>query len=196
MASFSGHSAACSWRACASPRYIPASIVLGRCHVRVTRTRGARLLHVLALDGENVKRSRHSRTTCSSSRMPSAGCRPCSLDRSNDEARNALTGGNLAPPGGSRLSAKPDSREESVLGKSATPAGQESAAGGGCGRAEARLQPPVAEPAVGWVCNRARSATPPSRVDDLEASAVDFTGESPPVSSSSRRRITVRRRWG
>ena len=117
--------------------------------------------------------------------MPSAGCSTLlSLDRSNDEAREQLqrveTSRRQAEVASS---AKPDSREESVLGEEITaPAGQESDSGAGELAAEPGpvFEPPVAEPAVGWVSQSSEiSDLPPSRVDDLEPSAMLDSFEEP-----------------
>ena len=107
-----------------------------------------------------------------------------SLDRSNDEAREQLqrveTSRRQAEVASS---AKPDSREESVLGEEiTTPAAQESDSGAGELAAEPgpAFEPPVAEPAVGWVSQSSEiSDLPPSRVDDLEPSALMGSFEEP-----------------
>ncbi|MEZ0332967.1 MAG: hypothetical protein ACAI18_03085, partial [Gemmatimonadales bacterium] len=107
-----------------------------------------------------------------------------SLDRSNDEAREQLqrveTSRRQADVASS---AKPDSREESVLGEEiTTPAGQESDSGAGELAAEPSpgFEPPVAEPAVGWVSQSSEiSNLPPSRVDDLEPSTLMGSFEEP-----------------
>ena len=173
------------------PDYIPASIVLGRCHVDLGDVHAAEraFLHVLALDGENVIALK-ALADISERLFKFEDAERwlqtlLSLDRSNDEAREQLqrveTSRRQAEVASS---AKPDSREESVLGEEiTTPAGQESDGGAGDLAAEPSpgFEPPVAEPAVGWVSQSSEiSNLPPSRVDDLEPSALLDSFEEPP----------------
>ena len=173
------------------PDYIPASIVLGRCHLDLGDAHAAEraFLHVLALDGENVIALK-ALADISERLFKFEDAERwlqtlLSLDRSNDEAREQLqrveTSRRQAEVASS---AKPDSREESVLGEEiTTPAGQESDGGAGDLAAEPSpgFEPPVAEPAVGWVSQSSEiSNLPPSRVDDLEPSALLDSFEEPP----------------
>jgi len=172
------------------PDYIPASIVLGRCHLDLGDANAAEraFLHVLALDGENVIALK-ALADISERLFKFEDAERwlqtlLSLDRSNDEAREQLqrveTSRRQADVASS---AKPDSREESVLGEEiTTPAGQESDSGAGELAAEPSpgFEPPVAEPAVGWVSQSSEiSNLPPSRVDDLEPSALMGSFEEP-----------------
>ncbi len=172
------------------PDYIPASIVLGRCHLDLGDAHAAEraFLHVLALDGENVIALK-ALADISERLLKFEDAERwlqtlLSLDRSNDEAREQLqrveTSRRQAEVASS---AKPDSREESVLGEEiTTPAGQESDGGAGELAAEPgpAFEPPVAEPAVGWVSQSSEiSNLPPSRVDDLEPSALLGSFEEP-----------------
>ena len=172
------------------PDYIPASIVLGRCHLDLGDAHAAEraFLHVLALDGENVIALK-ALADISERLFKFEDAERwlqtlLSLDRSNDEAREQLqrveTSRRQAEVASS---AKPDSREESVLGEEiTTPAGQESDSGAGELAAEPGpvFEPPVAEPAVGWVSQSSEiSDLPPSRVDDLEPSALLDSFEEP-----------------
>ena len=172
------------------PDYIPASIVLGRCHLDLGDAHAAEraFLHVLALDGENVIALK-ALADISERLFKFEDAERwlqtlLTLDRSNDEAREQLqrveTSRRQADVASS---AKPDSREESVLGEEiTTPAGQESDGGAGELAAEPSpgFEPPVAEPAVGWVSQSSEiSNLPPSRVDDLEPSALMGSFEEP-----------------
>jgi hypothetical protein len=172
------------------PDYIPASIVLGRCHLDLGDANAAEraFLHVLALDGENVIALK-ALADISERLLKFEDAERwlqtlLSFDRSNDEAREQLqrveTSRRQAEVASS---AKPDSREESVLGEEiTTPGGQESDGGAGELAAEPSpgFEPPVAEPAVGWVSQSSEiSNLPPSRVDDLEPSALLGSFEEP-----------------
>ena len=172
------------------PDYIPASIVLGRCHLDLGDAHAAEraFLHVLALDGENVIALK-ALADISERLLKFEDAERwlqtlLSLDRSNDEAREQLqrveTSRRQAEVASS---AKPDSREESVLGEEiTTPAAQESDRGAGELAAEPgpAFEPPVAEPAVGWVSQSSEiSNLPPSRVDDLEPSTLMGSFEEP-----------------
>jgi hypothetical protein len=175
------------------PDYIPASIVLGRCHLDLGDVHAAEraFLHVLALDGENVIALK-ALADISERLLKFEDAERwlqtlLSLDRSNDEAREQLqrveTSRRQAEVASS---AKPDSREEAVLGEEFTaPAAQESDSGVGELAAGPRpaFAPPVAEPAVGWVSQSSEiSDLPSSRDDHLEPSAlIDSFEEAPGI---------------
>lgn len=172
------------------PDYIPASIVLGRCHLDLGDVHAAEraFLHVLALDGENVIAlkaladisERLLRFEDAERWLQTL----ISVDRSNDEAREQLQRVETARRQAEvASSAKPDSREESVLAEEVTAlAAEDSDRGAAESAAEPgpAFEPPVAEPAVGWVSQSSEiSDLPPSRVDDLEPSALMGPFEDP-----------------
>jgi hypothetical protein len=143
------------------PDYIPASIVLGRCHLDLGDVHAAEraFLHVLALDGENVIALKAlgdiSERLLKFEEAERWLQTLLSVDRSNDEARQQLqrveTSRRQAEVASS---AKPDSEQESgVPVEGVTGAEPQSVDA----IAEATLEPapafeaPVAEPAVGWV---------------------------------------------
>ena len=164
------------------PDYIPASIVLGRCHLDLGDVQAAEaaFLHVLALDGENVialkaladiserlvrfddaERWLHTLLT---------------VDRSNDEAREQLQRVEIARKQAEvASSAEPSSvldepadtgpaPEAPVVAESAPPL---------------PFEPPVAEPAVGWVSQSQGQAVPPMAIEELEPSALRDFAEEP-----------------
>jgi hypothetical protein len=164
------------------PDYIPASIVLGRCHLDLGDVHAAEaaFLHVLALDGENVialkaladiserlvrfddaERWLHTLLT---------------VDRSNDEAREQLQRVEIA-------------RRQAGVASSAEPASVLDAPADAGPTPEAPVvfeaappppfAPPVAEPAVGWVSQSQDQAAPPIAMDDLEPSALKDFPEEP-----------------
>jgi hypothetical protein len=164
------------------PDYIPASIVLGRCHMDLGDVQAAEaaFLHVLALDGENVialkaladigerlvrfddaERWLHTLLT---------------VDRSNDDAREQLQRVEIA-----RRQAEVASSAEpsSVLD---TPADAGAAPEAPVAIASAPpppFEPPVAEPAVGWVSQSQGQAPQPMAMEDLEPSALKDIPEEP-----------------
>ena len=154
------------------PNYIPASIVLGRCHLDLgdVHTAEKAFLHVLALDGENVialkaladiserllkleDAERWLRTLLS-------------VDRSNHEAQEQLQRVEVTRrQAGVASSAQPDSEAEP-----STPDEDAAAAATTAGDAVPELartfEPPRAEPAVGWVSQS-------SEISDLRSPAVE-----------------------
>jgi hypothetical protein len=165
------------------PDYIPASIVLGRCHVDLGDVHAAEraFLHVLALDSENVialkaladinerllkfdEAERWLQTLLA-------------VDRSNDEAREQLLRVETSRrQAGVASSAEPDSlRESAAPGEGRTDAAPEPAGATSEAAPEPApsFEPPVAEPAVGWVSqssNMSELSSPP--VGDLEPSSL------------------------
>ena len=164
------------------PDYIPASIVLGRCHMDLGDVQAAEtaFLHVLALDGENVialkaladiserllkfdEAERWLRTLLS-------------VDRSNDDAREQLQrvevsrrqaevassaepSSTVEPPGAAEL---PTMAEPLTDIAPATPP----------------FEPPVAEPALGWVSQSSQAGTtPPIPMDELEPAPLELLEE-------------------
>jgi tetratricopeptide (TPR) repeat protein len=168
------------------PDYIPASIVLGRCHMDLGDVPAAEaaFLHVLALDGENVialkaladiserlvkfddaERWLHTLLT---------------VDRSNDDAREQLQRVEIA-------------RRQAEVASSAEPAAVAGAPvdvppeSGTAAVAESAspppFEPPVAEPAVGWVSQSGQGQpAPPIAMDDVEPSAVESLNDGPATS--------------
>ncbi len=138
------------------PDYIPASIVLGRCHMDLADVHAAEtaFLHVLALDGENVIALKAladiSERLLKFEEAERWLQTLLSVDRSNDDAREQLQ----------RVEV---SRRQAEVASSAEPSSV----------AEAQtFEPPVAEPALGWVSqsSQAENATP-MPMENLEPSA-------------------------
>jgi hypothetical protein len=166
------------------PDYIPASIVLGRCHLDLGDVHAAEraFLHVLALDGENVIAIK-ALADISERLLKFDDAERwlqtlLAVDRSNDEAREQLQRVETSRrQAGVASSAEPDSLP--------TPAVEGMTDGGPEPAGEAALEPaipfepPVAEPAVGWVSQSSEiseHSSPP--VEDLEPSALaDLYGE-------------------
>jgi hypothetical protein len=172
------------------PDYIPASIVLGRCHLDLGDVHAAEkaFLHVLALDGENVialkaladiserllkfedaERSLHTLL---------------SLDRSNDEAREQLQRVEIARRQAEvASSAEPDSMVEPATaseGTTATARESVEAAVETAPEPAPRFEPPVAEPAMGWVSQSSQvSDIAPPPVEELEPSVLREPLEAP-----------------
>ena len=165
------------------PDYIPASIVLGRCHMDLGDVHAAEsaFLHVLALDGENVialkaladiserlvkfddaERWLHTLLT---------------VDRSNDEAREQLQRVEIAR----RQAEVATSTEPSaVLDAPVDVPGESGAAAVAEPAPPAPFEPPVAEPAVGWVSQSGQGqAAPPMGMEDLEPSALGALADEP-----------------
>jgi hypothetical protein len=165
------------------PDYIPASIVLGRCHMDLGDVHAAEsaFLHVLALDGENVialkaladiserlvkfddaERWLHTLLT---------------VDRSNDEAREQLQRVEIAR----RQAEVATSTEPSAVLDAPVDVPPESGAAAVAEPAPpAPFEPPVAEPAVGWVSQSGQSqAAPPMGMEDLEPSALGALADEP-----------------
>jgi len=117
------------------PDYIPASIVLGRCHMDLGDVHAAEtaFLHVLALDGENVIALR-ALADISERLLKFDDAERwlhtlLSVDRSNDDAREQRQRVEI-------------SRRQAEVASSPAP---------GVVEAVTPFEPPVAEPAVGWV---------------------------------------------
>ncbi|HEX2219041.1 MAG TPA: hypothetical protein VHG35_09565 [Gemmatimonadales bacterium] len=183
------------------PDYIPASIVLGRCHLDLGDVQAAEMafLHVLALDGENVIAlkaladisERLLRFDDAERWLQTL----LSVDRSNDEAREQLqrvetsrrqaevgSAAQPASPPEPAILAEPEvaSSAGSTAGKPAAapmaghPAGVEAASPGdarAAGEVEpvTGFEPPVAEPAVGWVAQSSQATdTRQESVGELE----------------------------
>src|SRR5688572_6142342 len=176
------------------PDYIPASIVLGRCHLDLGDAHAAEraFLHVLALDGENVIALKAlgdiSERLFKFEDAERWLQTLLTLDRSNDEAREQLqrveTSRRQAEVASS---AEPDSRQEMAVpaeeGTAAAPesAGATAEAGSEAGSEPALdFEPPVAEPAVGWVSQSSEiSELSSSPVEDLEPSVLPDKLEEP-----------------
>ena len=169
------------------PDYIPASIVLGRCHLDLGDVHAAEraFLHVLALDGENVIALK-ALADISERLLKFDDAERwlqtlLAVDRSNDEAREQLQRVETARrQAGVASSAEPDSqavvRRRGRRPPAPEPAGEAPARAG-----PPRFEPPVAEPAVGWVSQSSEisehSSPPP--VEDLEPSALPGLFEEP-----------------
>ncbi len=149
------------------PDYIPASIVLGRCHMDLGDVHAAEtaFLHVLALDGENVIALR-ALADISERLLKFDDAERwlhtlLSVDRSNDDAREQLQRVEI-------------SRRQAEVASSAAP---------GVVEAVTPFEPPVAEPAVGWV---SQSGQVPNaslvQMEDLEPSALREPFEEPAAS--------------
>jgi hypothetical protein len=172
------------------PNYIPASIVLGRCHLDLGDVHAAEkaFLHVLALDGENVialkaladiserllkfeDAERWLRTLLS-------------VDRSNHEAQEQLQRVEVTRrQAGVASSAEPDSKVEPwapVEDAAASATAAASSAGGAVPEPPPAFEPPLAEPAVGWVSQSSEiSELPSPAVEELEPSTTRGLFEEP-----------------
>jgi hypothetical protein len=172
------------------PNYIPASIVLGRCHLDLGDVYGAEkaFLHVLALDGENVialkaladiserllkfeDAERWLRTLLS-------------VDRSNHEAQEQLQRVEVTRRQAKvASSAEPDSKAEPLIPlEDAAPSAPALAASldEAVEEPSPAFQPPVAEPAVGWVSQSSEiSHLQSPAVEELEPSAMRELLEEP-----------------
>ncbi len=166
------------------PDYIPASIVLGRCHLDLGDVHAAEkaFLHVLALDGENVIALK-ALADISERLLKFDDAERwlhtlLSVDRSNDDAREQLQRVEI-------------SRRQSEVASSAEPSSvvQSSSVVESSSLAEAQpgiappppaFEPPVAEPALGWVSQSSQAETaPPMRMEDLEPSTLREEFEEP-----------------
>ena len=189
------------------PDYIPASIVLGRCHLDLGDVPAAETAfrHVLALDGENVIALKALADICERLLKLEEAERwlhtLLSLDRSNEEAREQLQRVEIARRQAEVASAAEPSSVESEAGPavavavSAAPEGDAAAAAPEGVTPEAStpertasdaaapppFEPPVAEPAMGWVSQSSEAAgLASSGLDALEPSALGDRIEEPP----------------
>jgi hypothetical protein len=163
------------------PDYIPASIVLGRCHLDLGDVHAAEtaFLHVLALDGENVIALK-ALADISERLLKFEDAERwlhnlLSVDRSNDEAREQLQRVEIARRQAEvASSAEPTSVLEAELSAAGNAPAQAESAGAVTDAAPVlAFEPPVAEPAMGWVSHSSRASEPPSPpVEDLEPSTL------------------------
>ncbi len=153
------------------PDYIPASIVLGRCHMDLGDVQAAEtaFLHVLSLDGENVIALKALGDI--SERLLKFDDAErwlntlLTLDRSNDDAREQLQRVEIAR----RQAEVASSAEPSSVADAEPPPAIASPA-----IASPAFEPPVAEPAVGWVSHAGPVDDPHAmNLDDLEPSSLD-----------------------
>ena len=170
------------------PDYIPASIVLGRCHLDLGDVAAAEkaFLHVLSLDGENVIALKALADI--SERLLKFDDADrwlntlLSVDRSNDEAREQLHRVGIAKRQAGVASAaepdsvlEPDSLPEPESGPEPEPAAE-------VAREAPAFEAPVAEPAVGWVSQSSEQAEAPSpALDELEPSGLRDSFDDPGV---------------
>jgi hypothetical protein len=159
------------------PDYIPASIVLGRCHLDLGDVHAAEIafLHVLALDGENVIALKAladiSERLLKFDEAERWLHTLLSVDRSNDDAREQLQRVEIARRQAEvASSAEPASVLEPEAGETAAEA-EASASAADAGPAP--FESPVAEPAMGWVSQSSQAAvTASADFGDLEPSAL------------------------
>ncbi len=165
------------------PDYIPASIVLGRCHLDLGNVQAAEtaFLHVLALDGENVIALK-SLADISERLLKFDDAERwlhalLSLDRSNDDAREQLQRVEISR----RQAEVASSAEPSSVAEPAEPAAPASVVEPEPDIAPlAGFEPPLAEPSVGWV-SQSSQAEPasPMGMEELEPSALREQFEEP-----------------
>jgi tetratricopeptide (TPR) repeat protein len=171
------------------PDYIPASIVLGRCHMDLGDVHAAEtaFLHVLALDGENVIALK-ALADISERLLKFDDAERwlnnlLTVDRSNDDAREQLQRVEI-----SRRQAEVASSAEpsSVIEAQAEPETAQAAEAApslaimDIALPPPRFEPPIAEPAVGWVSQSGRAGdTPPLGLEDLEPSPLRDQIEEP-----------------
>ena len=171
------------------PDYIPASIVLGRCHLDLGDVPAAETAfrHVLALDGENVIALKALADICERLLKLEEAERwlhtLLSLDRSNDEAREQLQRVEIARRQAEVASAaeptsvepEPAAAPAGVTPEASTPDRTVSDA-----MAPPPFEPPVAEPATGWVSQSSEAAgLASSGLDALEPAALGDRIEEP-----------------
>ncbi|HUR95432.1 MAG TPA: tetratricopeptide repeat protein [Gemmatimonadales bacterium] len=190
------------------PDYIPASIVLGRCHLDLGELPAseAAFAHVLALDGENVIALKAlADITERLSRFDEAERwlrTLLEIDRSNDDARDQLgrveaarrqtegsavvLGGEEAVAGGATASALVGGEVETTSPADAVSAADDDAGGTRADpdQPEATLTPAPAltgEPMLGWVAAPESAGVPDVTPLDLEelGTAGDFEGPRP-----------------
>ncbi|HEY7505884.1 MAG TPA: hypothetical protein VH700_17420 [Gemmatimonadales bacterium] len=172
------------------PDYIPASIVLGRCHLDLGDVHAAEraFLHVLALDGENVIALKAladiSERLFKFDEAERWLQTLLAVDRSNDDAREQLQRVETSRrQAGVASSAEPDSLEASAPpdeGLIAAAPEHADATGEAAAEPATPFEPPVAEPAVGWVSQSSEFSelsSPP--LEDMEPSALAGLYEEP-----------------
>ena len=158
------------------PNYIPASIVLGRCHLDLGDAPGAEkaFLHVLALDGENVIALK-ALADISERLLKFEDAERwlrmlLSVDRSNHEAQEQLQRVEVTRRQAKvASSAEPDSKAEPLVPLEDDAVSAPAAASSlteAVAEPSPAFQPPVAEPAVGWVSQS-------SEISDLQSPAVE-----------------------
>jgi tetratricopeptide (TPR) repeat protein len=162
------------------PDYIPASIVLGRCHLDLGDVHAAEkaFLHVLALDGENVIALK-ALADISERLLKFEDAERwlqtlLSVDRSNDEAREQLQRVEVARRQAEvASSAEPDSGPEPAAESAAAAAESAGATTDTAPQPGRAFEPPVAEPAVGWVSQSSEVSDLPSpAIEELEPAAL------------------------
>jgi hypothetical protein len=164
------------------PDYIPASIVLGRCHMDLGDVQAAEtaFLHVLALDGENVIALKAladiSERLLKFDEAERWLRMLLSVDRSNDDAREQLQ----------RVEV---SRRQAEVASSAEPSSTVEPPGtakpstmaaplADIAPATPPFEPPVAEPALGWVSQSSQAGTaPPIPMEELEPTPLELLEE-------------------
>ncbi len=167
------------------PDYIPASIVLGRCHMDLGDVHAAEtaFLHVLSLDGENVIALKALGDI--SERLLKFDDAErwlntlLTLDRSNDDAREQLQRVEIARRQAEvASSAEPSSvadgaQSAATAEPAAAPRDAASDVEPTPAFASPAFEPPVAEPSVGWVSHAGPVDDPHAmNLDDLEPSTL------------------------
>ena len=177
------------------PDYIPASIVLGRCHLDLSDLPAAQVAftHVLALDGENVIALKALADISERQHHFDQAERwlhtLLSVDRSNDDARAQLERIGVARRDAAAAPAPPEIvdavEETTAVAEHGTTAAVPGPGAEPVAESERIPAAPVAEPAPGWV---AEAKTPeaeeaaPLPLEDLEPSfAADDLIEPPPA---------------
>lgn len=158
------------------PNYVPASIVLGRCHLDLGDLASAEtaFAHVLSLDNENVialkaladigERQHHF--DAAEAYLQTL----LDVDRSNDEARAQLERLGAARAVEARAGSQPEEPVPEALGGS-----------GGAPTAEEAPAEPVFEPIAEPVAGSVEPSGLPLGYDDLEYSSLDAGRDEPPA---------------
>ena len=162
------------------PDYIPASIVLGRCRLDLGDVHAAEaaFLHVLSLDGENVIALK-ALADISERLLKLEDAERwlqtlLSVDRSNDEAREQLQRVETARRQVEAASpAEPDTQASAEGGRPVAADAEVSAPAAPAPEPAPSFEPPVAEPAMGWVSQSSQASGIPSPpMEELEPSAL------------------------